>query len=89
MTGIAHRTGAGLAVAPAAGPATADSHTRRTMRIVVPLPAGGGTDTFGRLITPHLGNHISGNPTVIAENVTGAGGCLGSNGVFRLRTATG
>lgn len=50
-----------------------------TIRIIVPFSAGGGTDTFGRLIANNLGKFIPGNPTVIAENVTGAGGLLGSN----------
>ncbi|TVQ29786.1 MAG: hypothetical protein EA356_16020 [Geminicoccaceae bacterium] len=50
-----------------------------TIRIIIPFSAGGGTDTFGRLIAQHLGRHVPGNPTVIAENVTGAGGLLGSN----------
>lgn len=56
-----------------------DFYADQTIRIVIPFSAGGGTDTFGRLIAAHLGNHIPGNPTVIAENVTGGGGILGSN----------
>lgn len=56
-----------------------DFYAGQTIRIVIPFSAGGGTDTFGRLIAAHLGNHIPGNPTVIAENVTGGGGILGSN----------
>ena len=51
----------------------------QTIRIMIPFSAGGGTDTFGRYIAQYLGRHIPGNPTVIAENVTGAGGLLGSN----------
>ena len=62
-----------------ATPAQADYYEGQTIRIIIPFSAGGGTDTFGRLIAQHLGNHIPGNPTVIAENVTGAGGLLGSN----------
>lgn len=46
---------------------------------MIPFSARGGTDTFGRLIATHLGRHIPGNPTVIAENVTVGGGILGSN----------
>lgn len=62
-----------------AAPAQADYYEGQTIRIIIPFSAGGGTDTFGRLIAQHLGNHIPGNPTVVAENVTGAGGLLGSN----------
>lgn len=64
------------------GSALADTHAYyqgKTIRIIIPFSPGGGTDTFGRYIAQYLGRHIPGNPTVIAENVTGAGGLLGSN----------
>jgi hypothetical protein len=51
----------------------------KTIRIIIPFSPGGGTDAFGRYVALHLGKHIPGNPKVIAENVTGAGGLLGSN----------
>ena len=60
-------------------PAAANYYEGKTIRIIIPFSAGGGTDTFGRYIAQFLGQHIPGNPTVIAENVTGAGGLLGSN----------
>jgi hypothetical protein len=66
----------GLAIA---SPAFADYYEGKTIRIIIPFSAGGGTDTFGRYIAQYLGQHLPGNPTVIAENVTGAGGLLGSN----------
>lgn len=51
----------------------------RTIRVIIPFSAGGGTDTFARYVAQFLGHHIPGNPTVVAENVTGAGGLRGSN----------
>ncbi len=86
MTRTAKFTAPALAAALVgviAMPASADYYAGQTIRIVIPFSAGGGTDTFGRLIATHLGRHIPGNPTVIAENVTGAGGLLGSNEFFR------
>jgi hypothetical protein len=59
--------------------AQANYYEGKTIRIIIPFSPGGGTDGFGRLIAQYLGQHIPGNPTVIAENVTGAGGLLGSN----------
>ena len=35
----------------------------KTLRIVVGLAAGGGFDTYARVIGRHLGKHIPGNPT--------------------------
>ena len=86
MTQIARPAAVLLAATLAAGaalPASAEYFDGQTIRIVIPFSAGGGTDTFGRLIAAHLGDHIPGNPTVIAENVTGAGGLLGANEFFR------
>jgi hypothetical protein len=51
----------------------------KQIRVIIPFSPGGGTDTFGRLVAQYLGKHIPGSPSVIAENVTGAGGLLGSN----------
>ncbi|MBA2777538.1 Bug family tripartite tricarboxylate transporter substrate binding protein [Billgrantia kenyensis] len=56
-----------------------DYYAGQTIRMIIPFSPGGGTDTFGRLISQHLGRHIPGSPTIVSENVTGAGGLLGSN----------
>jgi tripartite-type tricarboxylate transporter receptor subunit TctC len=55
----------------------------KTLRIVVGLSAGGGFDTYARTIGRHLGKHIPGNPTVIVENMTGAGGIVMMNHLYK------
>ena len=74
-----------LSVAICASSATADYYEGKNIRVVIPFSAGGGTDTFGRLVSAHLGKHIPGNPNVIAENVTGGGGLLGANEFNRAK----
>lgn len=49
------------------------------VRIIVPFSEGGGTDTFARLVAKHLGRHLPGNPAVVVDNITGAGGVTGAN----------
>jgi tripartite-type tricarboxylate transporter receptor subunit TctC len=44
-----------------------------TIRIVVGASPGGGFDTYSRVIARHLGKHIPGNPSVIVQNMPGAG----------------
>lgn len=56
----------------------------KTLRIVVGLAAGGGFDTYARLIGRHLGRNIPGNPTVIVDNMTGAGGIVMMNHLFKV-----
>jgi tripartite-type tricarboxylate transporter receptor subunit TctC len=45
-------------------------------RVVVGAGAGGGLDTYSRTIARHIGQHIPGNPTIIVDNMTGAGGLI-------------
>jgi tripartite-type tricarboxylate transporter receptor subunit TctC len=45
----------------------------KTMRMMVGVTAGTGTDLIARMLARHLVNHIPGAPTIIAQNVPGAG----------------
>src|SRR5262245_65254051 len=53
----------------------------RTVRIVVPYPAGGGTDILGRLVAEHLARKWG--QSVVVENIGGAAGNIGAVDVFR------
>lgn len=55
----------------------------KVIRITVGFSAGGGFDLWARLISRHIGRHIPGNPAVVVENVTGAGGLLQVNQFFK------
>lgn len=56
----------------------------KAVRIIVATSAGGGFDTYTRAIARHLGKHIPGNPTIIVENMPGAGHRIGANHVYRV-----
>jgi tripartite-type tricarboxylate transporter receptor subunit TctC len=53
----------------------------RAVRIVIPYPAGGGTDTIGRLLADQLSRKW-GQPVVV-ENIGGAAGNVGAAQVFK------
>ena len=59
----------------AAAPASAQSYPTRTVRVVVPFPAGGVTDVGARIVSQKLAEAL-GQPVVI-ENRSGASGTLG------------
>lgn len=63
--------------------ATHDFYKGKTVRILVGASAGGAFDTWGRMIGRHLGKQIPGNPVVVVENVTGAGGLILANQVYK------
>ncbi|MBL0712268.1 MAG: hypothetical protein JJV98_01090 [Desulfosarcina sp.] len=53
------------------------------LRWIVPFSPGGGFDTYSRLIAPHLAAKVGAAVTV--ENVSGAGGTLGSRRIQQAR----
>ena len=56
----------------------------KTVRIIVGFAAGGGYDTYARLLSRHLGRHIPGNPTLIVDNMPGAGSLIAANQLFKV-----
>lgn len=67
------------------GPAHAQSFYKgKTVRIIVGLAAGGGFDTYARVIARHLGKHIPGTPTVIVDNMPGAGSLIAAKHLYRV-----
>jgi tripartite-type tricarboxylate transporter receptor subunit TctC len=55
----------------------------KTVRIAVGASAGGAFDAYGRIVSRHLGKHIPGSPVVVVENVTGAGGLILANQIYK------
>jgi tripartite-type tricarboxylate transporter receptor subunit TctC len=64
--------------------AAADFYKGKTVKIIVGFSAGGGFDTYARALARHIGNHIPGQPTVVVENMTGAGSLIAANHVFKV-----
>ena len=64
--------------------AAAPFYEGKTIRIIVGYSPGGGYDAYSRLIARHLGKHIPGNPTVIVENMPGAGSLIAANHLYKV-----
>src|SRR5581483_1164651 len=64
--------------------AVADFYRGKTVRILVGFAAGGGYDTYSRVIGRHLRKYIPGSPTVIVENMPGAGSILAANHLYNV-----
>ena len=61
-----------------------DFYKGKNVRIVVGFSAGGGFDTYARALARHMGKHIPGGPSVVVENMTGAGSLIAANHVFKV-----
>lgn len=59
--------------------AVAEFFKGKTVRMIVGFSAGGGYDAYSRVIGRHLHKHIPGNPTVVVDNMAGAGSILAAN----------
>jgi tripartite-type tricarboxylate transporter receptor subunit TctC len=70
-----------LAVAAAVTGRSAWSQTARTIKIIVPLAPGGGSDILARLMADRIGHAQS--PTIVVENRAGAGSVIGTEAVSR------
>jgi tripartite-type tricarboxylate transporter receptor subunit TctC len=51
----------------------------KTIRVTVGLAPGGGYDTYARAIARYIGKHIPGNPTLVVDNMEGAGSLIAAN----------
>jgi len=56
----------------------------KTVRIIVGAAAGGGYDTYSRTIARHIGKYIAGNPTIVVENMPGAGFLISANHTYKI-----
>ena len=60
----------------AAQDAVAQFYRGRTITIVVGSSAGGGYDTYARMMARYFSKHMPGNPSVVTQNMPGAGSNL-------------
>lgn len=70
----------GVLLVSGAPKATAeDFFAGKTIRVAVGFAAGGGYDTYARIVARHMGKHIAGNPSFVVENMDGAGSLIAAN----------
>jgi tripartite-type tricarboxylate transporter receptor subunit TctC len=59
------------------------SYKGKTIRLIVGLAPGGGYDLYSRVIARQMGKHIPGNPTIVVENMAGAGSVIAANHMYK------
>src|SRR5262245_25597461 len=71
----------------AAAPAPTDLaafYKGRTVQLLIGFGPTGGYDTYARTLARHMGKHIPGNPTIVPQNMPGAGGLKVANYIYNV-----
>ena len=85
--------GSALALLVLAGLACAagveDFYKGRNVTLVIGYSVGGGYDAYARLLGRYLGKHIPGNPSIVPEQMTGAGSLRSANFIYSVAAKDG
>jgi tripartite-type tricarboxylate transporter receptor subunit TctC len=73
-----------LVLAQARAADVADFWRGRTIQVVIGYSVGGGYDLYARLLAEHMGRHIPGNPTLVPQNMPGAGSLKAANYLYEV-----
>jgi tripartite-type tricarboxylate transporter receptor subunit TctC len=61
-----------------------DFYAGRTVQLVIGYAPSGGYDDYARMLGRHIGRHIPGNPTVVVQNMPGAGSIRAANYLYNV-----
>jgi len=56
----------------------------KSFAVIIGFGTGGGYDLWGRTLARHIGRHLPGRPTVIAQNMLGAGSLNAANHLYAV-----
>ena len=71
----------------ASAEAVADFYKGKTVNIYIGFGPGGGYDVYTRMLARHFSRFIPGNPTIVPQNMPGAGGVKSATFLFTRGTA--
>jgi tripartite-type tricarboxylate transporter receptor subunit TctC len=74
---------AGITLAHAAD-AVETFYKGKTIQVLVGFGPGGGYDLYARTLARYMGRHIPGNPTMVPQNMPGAGGVKAMNYLYNV-----
>jgi tripartite-type tricarboxylate transporter receptor subunit TctC len=60
----------------------ADTFASKNVSLIIGFGAGGGYDMWGRLVARHIGKHLPGRPTVVPQNMPGAGSFVATSHIY-------
>jgi tripartite-type tricarboxylate transporter receptor subunit TctC len=61
-----------------------DFYKNRSVSLVIGYSVGGGYDAYARLLARYIGKHIPGEPSIVPQQMTGAGSLRAANYIFSV-----
>jgi tripartite-type tricarboxylate transporter receptor subunit TctC len=71
-----------MSVTAARAQSVEDFYKNKTINLVVGFSVGGGYDLYARHLARHMGKHIPGKPTIVPQNMAGAGSLRAANFIY-------
>src|SRR5580692_9773806 len=66
-----------------------DFYKGSNVSLIIGYSAGGGYDVYARLLARYFGKHIPGNPTIVPQQMEGAGSLRSANYIFSVAPKNG
>jgi len=67
---------------PALSAGVEEFYKGKSISLIIGYSVGGGYDLYGRLLARHMGKFIPGRPTIVPQNLTGAGSLRAANYIY-------
>ena len=62
----------------------ADFYSGKSVQLVIGYAPGGGYDVYARALARHMARHIPGNPSIVVQNMPGAGSIKAANYIYNI-----
>src|ERR1700679_3463165 len=73
-----------VTIAAATTAAAENFYSGKTIQVLIGFSAGGGYDLYARTVARYMGRHIPGNPTLLPQNMPGAGSLRSANYLYQV-----
>jgi tripartite-type tricarboxylate transporter receptor subunit TctC len=57
---------------------------KRDLNLITSSAAGGGYDSYSRLLAQHMSRYLPGHPTIVVQNMLGGGGIRAANYIYNV-----
>ena len=81
---VAMAAAAATTAAAHAADTIADVYKDKQLKLIISSSPGGGYDLYSRAVARHLSDHLAGEPTIVPQNMPGAGGIKGADYLYTV-----